>query len=165
MLYCVICRKVLIVYCSFIITPPPILFQENLHFVPGFLIFQLNLTEGCFHLFSHRCNINYVVITEVYYKSFIIKLRKCTYSVLYVGVWLITVAARSTVWINFTRWNIGIVGLNPTQGMDVCVRLFCVCVVLCEGSGLAEGWSPVQGVLPTVYSLRNWKSGQGSQGL
>jgi hypothetical protein len=28
-------------------------------------------------------------------------------------------------------------GSNPTQGMDVCVRLFCVCAVLCVGSGLA----------------------------
>jgi hypothetical protein len=41
--------------------------------------------------------------------------------------------------------------------MDVCVRLFCVSVVLCVGSGLATGWPPVQGVLPTVYRLRNWK--------
>jgi hypothetical protein len=36
--------------------------------------------------------------------------------------------------------------------MDVCLRLFCVCV----GSGLATGWFPVQGVLPTVLRLRNW---------
>jgi hypothetical protein len=28
-----------------------------------------------------------------------------------------------------------------------------------------DGWSPVQGVLSTVYRLRNWKSGQGPQGL
>jgi hypothetical protein len=35
--------------------------------------------------------------------------------------------------------------------MDVCLRLFCVCVC-----GLATGWSPVQGVLPTVLRLRNW---------
>jgi hypothetical protein len=41
-------------------------------------------------------------------------------------------------------------GSNPTQGMDACVRLFCVCVVLCVGSGLAMGRSPVQRVLPTV---------------
>jgi hypothetical protein len=27
---------------------------------------------------------------------------------------------------------------NPTQSMDVCVRLFCVCVVLCVGSGLVK---------------------------
>jgi hypothetical protein len=26
----------------------------------------------------------------------------------------------------------------------ICVRLFCVCVVLCVGRGLATGWSPVQ---------------------
>jgi hypothetical protein len=32
-----------------------------------------------------------------------------------------------------------IVGSNPIQGMDVCVRLFCVCVVVCVGSGLATG--------------------------
>jgi hypothetical protein len=35
--------------------------------------------------------------------------------------------------------------------MDVCVCLFCVCVDLCVGSGLATGWSPIQGVLPTMY--------------
>jgi hypothetical protein len=27
----------------------------------------------------------------------------------------------------------------PLKVMDVCVRLFCVCVVLCVGSGLATG--------------------------
>jgi hypothetical protein len=43
--------------------------------------------------------------------------------------------------------------------MAVCV--YSVCVVPCVGSGLATGWSPVQGVLPIVYRLRNWKSGQG----
>jgi hypothetical protein len=37
----------------------------------------------------------------------------------------------------------------------------CVWVVLWVGSDLAMGWYPVQGVLPTVYKLRNWKSGQG----
>jgi hypothetical protein len=35
--------------------------------------------------------------------------------------------------------------------MDVlCARLFCVCVVLCVGSGIATGWSLVQGVLTSV---------------
>jgi hypothetical protein len=38
--------------------------------------------------------------------------------------------------------------------MDICVRLFCVCVVLCVGSGLATGWSPAQGALPTVYMIK-----------
>jgi hypothetical protein len=62
------------------------------------------------------------------------------------------VAARSKAWTLFARSNTGIVGLNPTQGTDVCLRLFCVCV----GSGLAAGWSPVQGPLPSVLRLRNW---------
>jgi hypothetical protein len=75
----------------------------------------------------------------------------------------ITVAARSKAWTVFARSNTGIVGSNLTRGMDVCVRVFCVFVVLCVGSGLATGWSPVKGVLPTVYRLRNWKSGQGPQ--
>jgi hypothetical protein len=39
----------------------------------------------------------------------------------------------------FARSNAAIVGSNPTQGMDVCVRLFRVCVVLCVGSDLATG--------------------------
>jgi hypothetical protein len=43
----------------------------------------------------------------------------------------------------FARSNSGIVGSNPTRDMDVCVRLFCVCVVLCVGSGLVTSWSPV----------------------
>jgi hypothetical protein len=59
----------------------------------------------------------------------------------------ITVAARSKARTVFVHSNAGIVGSNPTQGMDVCVSLFCVCVVLCVGSGLATGWFPVQGVL------------------
>jgi hypothetical protein len=33
----------------------------------------------------------------------------------------------------FNRLNTGIVGSNSIHGMDVCLRLFCVCVV---GSGL-----------------------------
>jgi hypothetical protein len=48
-------------------------------------------------------------------------------------------------------------GSNPTQCMDVCVRLFCVCAVLCAGSGFATGWSPVQEVLPTVQKIKKLK--------
>jgi hypothetical protein len=47
-------------------------------------------------------------------------------------------------------------GSNLTQGMVVCLRLFCVYVVPCVGSGLATSWFPVQGVLPSVLGLRNW---------
>jgi hypothetical protein len=35
--------------------------------------------------------------------------------------------------------NTWIVGSNPTRGMDVCVHLFCVYVVLCVGSDLTTG--------------------------
>jgi hypothetical protein len=58
----------------------------------------------------------------------------------------ITVAAWSKVWTVSARSNTGIVCSNPTRGMDVRARLFCVCNVLCVGSGLVTGWSPVQGV-------------------
>jgi hypothetical protein len=47
----------------------------------------------------------------------------------------VTVAARSKAGNVFARSNAGIVGSNPTQGMDVCLCLFCVCI----GSGLAKG--------------------------
>jgi hypothetical protein len=67
------------------------------------------------------------------------------------------VAARPKAWTVFARSNAGIVGSNPTQRMDVCVRLFCVCVILCVGSGLATGLSLVQGVLPTVYRIKKLK--------
>jgi hypothetical protein len=66
--------------------------------------------------------------------------------------WTITVAASS---------NAGIVGSNPTRGTDVCVRLFCVCVVLCVGSCLATGWSPSKESYRLCIGLRYWKSCQG----
>jgi hypothetical protein len=37
----------------------------------------------------------------------------------------ITVAVRSNACTVFARSNAGIVGSNPTQGMDVCMSLFC----------------------------------------
>jgi hypothetical protein len=73
----------------------------------------------------------------------------------------ITVAAQSKAWTVFAHPNTGIMSSNPTWGMDVCLRLFRVCVVLRAGSGLATGWLSVLWVLPTVYGLRNWKSGEG----
>jgi hypothetical protein len=47
------------------------------------------------------------------------------------------------------RWDHGFES-HSKHGYLYCVRLFCICVFLCVGSGLAIGWSPVQGVLPTV---------------
>jgi hypothetical protein len=77
--------------------------------------------------------------------------------------WPITVAARSKAWTVFARLGARLVGSNPTQGMDVCVRLCCVYVVLFLGRGLATSSSLVQGVLPTVYRLRNWIRGLGPE--
>jgi hypothetical protein len=49
--------------------------------------------------------------------------------------------------------------------MHVCVRLFCVYVVLCVGSDLATGCPLVQGDLPSVYGIKKLKkSGRGSKG-
>jgi hypothetical protein len=52
-------------------------------------------------------------------------------------------------------------------GTDICVRLFCVCVVLCVGSGLAMGWFPVQGLVPTVclYRIKKLKNRPKSKAL
>jgi hypothetical protein len=69
----------------------------------------------------------------------------------------ITVVTWSKAWNVFALSNAGIVDSNPTQGMDACVRSICVCVVLCVGRGLATGWFPVQGVLPTVYRIEKQK--------
>jgi hypothetical protein len=46
----------------------------------------------------------------------------------------VMVAERSKAWTVLARLDAGIVGLNPTWGMDVYVyvRLFYVCVVLCR---------------------------------
>jgi hypothetical protein len=39
----------------------------------------------------------------------------------------------------FALSDTGFMGSNPSQGMDVCMRLFCVYVILYIGSGLARG--------------------------
>jgi hypothetical protein len=75
----------------------------------------------------------------------------------------ITVAEPFRAWTVFARSNAGIVASNPTQSMDVCVPLFCVCVVLCVGRGLSMGWSPVQGVLPAVYRIKKLKKAAKAQ--
>jgi hypothetical protein len=47
---------------------------------------------------------------------------------------------------------------HSRNGYLYCVYLFCVCVVLCVGRGLSTGWSPVQGVLQTVYMIKKLKN-------
>jgi hypothetical protein len=45
----------------------------------------------------------------------------------------------------FGRWDHGFE--SHSRHGCLCVRLFCVCLVLCLGSGLATSWSLVQRVL------------------
>jgi hypothetical protein len=72
----------------------------------------------------------------------------------------VTVAERSKGCTAFARSETGIVGSNPTQGIDVwyVCWFFCVCVVLCLGRGLATSWSPVRGVLPSMNDQETEKS-------
>jgi hypothetical protein len=44
--------------------------------------------------------------------------------------------------------------------MDVCVPLFCVCVVLCVGMGLSTADPPSKESYRMCIGLRIWKSGQ-----
>jgi hypothetical protein len=64
----------------------------------------------------------------------------------------ITVADRVVQGMNCLRslehWDCGFE--SHSRHRCLCVRLFCVCGVLCVGSGLAMGWSHIQGVLPCV---------------
>jgi hypothetical protein len=70
----------------------------------------------------------------------------------------VTVAERSKIWTVFDRSEAGIVGSNPIQQMDVWFMcLFCVCVVLYLGRGLATSWSLVQGILPSVKMIMKLK--------
>jgi hypothetical protein len=58
----------------------------------------------------------------------------------------------------------GMTSLRPLKRWDrvfeshskngcLCACILC-CVVLCAGSDLETGWSPVHGILPTVYTIR-----------
>jgi hypothetical protein len=67
-------------------------------------------------------NSNYVLLNLISKYSQYIKIQYTN------SIQPITVAARSKAWTVFARSNTGIVGSNPTQRMDVCLRLFCVYV-------------------------------------
>jgi hypothetical protein len=55
--------------------------------------------------------------------------------------------------------------LHKAWMFGMCMCLFCVCVVLCLGRGLATSWPLAQGVLPFVKWSWNWKiRGQGPRG-
>jgi hypothetical protein len=55
--------------------------------------------------------------------------------------------------------NTGIVGSNPNQGMDVCVRLFCVFVLFCVYvATLRRADPPSKESYWLCIGIRNWKS-------
>jgi hypothetical protein len=66
-----------------------------------------------------------------------------------------TVAAQSKAWTVFSRSEAGSWVRIPLKAwmFDVCMHLFCICVVLCLGSGLATSWSLLQGVLLSVKKM------------
>jgi hypothetical protein len=91
--------------------------------------------------FNFRCIDQLRTIYRLFQKNVTFVGAFILYLVPVVYQWPITVAARSKAWM----------GSNPTRGMNVCIMcVYSVCVALCVGRGLATGWSPVQGVLPTV---------------
>jgi hypothetical protein len=57
---------------------------------------------------------------------------------------------------------------SPIRTLESCVRIqfeaylsaFILFVLLCIGSGLAAGWSPVQGVPSAVYRIKKLKIGK-----
>jgi hypothetical protein len=51
------------------------------------------------------------------------------------------------------HWDCGFV----SHSRHGCLSAFILFVLSCVGSGLATGWSPGQGILPTVYKIKKLK--------
>jgi hypothetical protein len=126
-------------------TETVVVLQSYTHTFLRMLLF--NVLYGIPHMELNHSNSNQYHILSVflpervglqYSKRFMCSWRNVAYIS---GRWSpdqpITMAARPEAWSVFARSNIGIVVSNPTRCMDVCVRLFCVCVVLRVSSGLA----------------------------
>jgi hypothetical protein len=103
---------------------------------PKFMNFYMNAVVTCrmiLKLCYHLCllddaHLSYWEVAQEVIKNELIRLGNTLIYLIHV---LMTVAARSKAWTVFARSNAGIVGLNPTRGMDVYVCLFSACVVLC----------------------------------
>jgi hypothetical protein len=78
------------------------------------------------------------------------------FSVLYIHSWLIAVAARSKAWSVFTHSDVGIVGSNPTEDINICLRLFCVCVLCRLGPCIGLPPPPCPKSPTYCLRLRNW---------
>jgi hypothetical protein len=76
----------------------------------------------------------------------------------------ITVAVRSKAWTVFARLDAGITSSNPTWDMDICVRLFCVCAVLCvQIAALRRADPPAEGSYQLCKRSSNWKEAKVQQ--
>jgi hypothetical protein len=76
----------------------------------------------------------------------------------------IKVAALSKAWTVFARLNTEIVGSNPTSGVDICVCLFCICVVLCvQVAALRLADPPSKESYRLCKRSRNWKAAKVQQ--
>jgi hypothetical protein len=72
-----------------------------------------------------------------------------------------TVAARSKAWTAFARSKTGILGSNPTWGMDVCVCVYSVFVLSCvQVTALILADPPSKETYRLCKRWRNWKSRQ-----
>jgi hypothetical protein len=72
-------------------------------------------------------------------------------------------AARSKAGTVFAQSNTGIVGSNPTYGMHVCVRLFCVCASCVQVAALLWADPPSKEAYPLCKRPRNWKAAKAQQ--
>jgi hypothetical protein len=82
--------------------------------------------------------------------------------VIYLCAVPITVATRFMAWTVFARSKTGIVGSNPTWGMDVCVCVYSVFVSSCVYvASLRRADPPSKESWRLCKRSRNWKSGQG----
>jgi hypothetical protein len=75
--------------------------------------------------------------------------------------WPITVAARCKVWTIFPRSKTRVVCSNPSRGMNVFVRFFCVCVVCVYVAALRRADPPFKESYRLCIGVRNWRSGHG----
>jgi hypothetical protein len=129
--------------------------QQFIPFKPAETLFVIYKCNKCWEIeLAPICNhLNHCEYTTVQERSIPISL----FCFRYFNNSIIKCADHSgrTAWNVFVHSNTGIVGSNPTGGMDVCLRS--VFVLSCVGSGLESGWSPVQGVLPTVYMIHNFR--------
>jgi hypothetical protein len=82
---------------------------------------------------------------------------------IYIFVKVQFMVARSKAWTVFAFSNVGIVGSNPSEGMDVCVCVYSVFVLSCvQVAALRRAYnSSNESYRLCKKWLRNWRRGQG----